>query len=102
VQAIGQVISVGTVSYYGEHFRGKLTASAERFNPDDFTMAHRSLPFGTRVKITYLKNKRSVIVRVNDRGPFAKGRVGDLSKAAARSLGFLRKGVARVRIEYAR
>jgi rare lipoprotein A len=91
--------STVVVSFYGERFRGKRTASGERFNPDALTAAHRSLPFGTRVKVTNPRNGLSVIVRVNDRGPFVRGRVADLSKAAARSIGLLWRGVARVKWE---
>lgn len=75
------------------------TASGERANPNAMTAAHRSLPFGTRVKVTNLRNGRSVIVRVNDRGPFVGGRVIDVTKAAAAKLGFVRAGVTRVRVE---
>lgn len=68
------------------------TASGERMNPNAMTAAHRSLPFGSKVKITNRRNGRSVVVRINDRGPFIKGRIVDLSKAAARKLGFIRAG----------
>lgn len=78
----------GKTSWY-EH--GKITANGERFNPMGLTAAHRSLPFGTKLKVSY-KNK-SVIVRINDRGPFIKGRVLDLSKGAAKRLGLTNKGV---------
>jgi peptidoglycan lytic transglycosylase len=78
---------------------GRRTASGERFDPAALTAAHRELPFGTRLRVTNLDNGRSVTVRINDRGPFAQGRILDLSFAAARELGMLRSGVARVRIE---
>lgn len=77
----------GRASWYGPGFHGKRTASGERFNQNALTAAHRSLPFGTKVKVTNSRNGRSVIVRINDRGPFHGGRIIDLSKAAARVLG---------------
>lgn len=89
----------GKASWYGERFRGKPTASGEPFDPDDFTAAHRTLPFGTRVRVVVLESGRSVEVRINDRGPFVHGRIIDLSKAAAQRVGIQRLGVARVRIE---
>ncbi len=72
------------------------TASGERMNPAAMTAAHRTLPFGSRLKVTNMKNGRSVVVRINDRGPFIKGRVLDLSKAAAHRLGFIRSGHTKV------
>ena len=89
----------GLASWYGPGFAGKRTASGERFDPHELTCAHRTLPFGTRLKVTNLENGRSVVVRVNDRGPYAGGRVLDLSREAARRIGLLGKGVARVRYE---
>jgi rare lipoprotein A len=86
----------GSVSFYGRAFAGRKTANGERFDPSGFTMAHRTLPFGTLVRVIHLKNKKSVIVRVNDRGPFTKGRVGDLSFAAAQQIGMVHHGVAQV------
>ncbi|MTI06967.1 septal ring lytic transglycosylase RlpA family protein [Roseibium denhamense] len=75
-----------------------MTASGERANPEAMTAAHRTLPFGTKVKVVNLSNGRSVTVRINDRGPFAKGRVIDVTQAAAEELGFKRKGITRVRV----
>jgi rare lipoprotein A len=89
----------GVASYYGESFAGRRTASGERFDPQAFTAAHRDLPFGTRIRVTNLDNGRTVVVRINDRGPYAGGRIVDVSWAAARELGMLRSGVARVRVE---
>jgi rare lipoprotein A len=89
----------GVASYYGANFAGRRTASGERFDPRKLTAAHRELPFGTRVRVTNLANGRSVTVRINDRGPFAGGRLVDLSWEAARELDMLRSGVARVRLE---
>jgi rare lipoprotein A len=89
----------GLASYYGASFAGRRTASGERFDPSGFTAAHRDLPFGTKIRVTNLDNGRTVIVRINDRGPYADGRIVDVSWAAARELGMLRSGVARVRVE---
>ncbi len=89
----------GRVAWYGRRFAGRRTASGERFDPNAMTMAHRSLPFGTQVKVTHAESGRSVVVRVNDRGPTQPDRIGDLSHAAARSLGILRSGVADVELE---
>jgi len=76
-----------------------LTASGERCNPNAMTAAHRSLPFGTKVKVTNLHNGRAAVVRINDRGPFVKGRIIDVTKAAAQKLGFRGRGTARVSLE---
>jgi rare lipoprotein A len=89
---------VGHASWYALRSR---TASGEMMNPSEMTAAHRSLPFGTKVLVENLNNGRSVVVRINDRGPFAKGRVIDVSKAAASSLGMLGSGTARVRVSVA-
>jgi rare lipoprotein A len=89
----------GLAAYYSNRFNGRLTANGQRFSNDEMTAAHNSLPFGTRVKITNVKNKSSVIVRINDRGPATPGRVFDLTRAAASKLGYLRKGVAKVTAE---
>lgn len=86
-------------SYYHASLAGNLTASGERYNPQALTAAHRTLPFGTRLRITNVRNGKSVVVRVNDRGPFVKGRGIDLSRAAADLLGIVRRGVARVMIQ---
>ena len=74
-------------TYYGKEFAGRRTASGERFDPGAMTAAHRTLPFGTKVRVTNSRNGRSVIVRINDRGPFVKGRSIDLSSGAARAIG---------------
>lgn len=89
----------GVASYYGYDGSGNRTASGQRFNPERLTAAHRHLPFGTKVRVTNTRNGRSVVVRINDRGPFIRGRVIDLSVAAARILGMMGSGVAPVRIE---
>lgn len=85
-------------SYYSYELGGRKTANGEIFNPKGFTAAHKSLPFGTRVKVTNVSNGKSVIVRINDRGPFVKGRSIDLSYAAAQKIEMLGKGVAEVEI----
>src|SRR5437867_12661194 len=90
-------VQVGLASWYD--LEGRRTASGERFDQRGLTAAHRSLPLGTRVRITNLANGRSVRVRINDRGPFARGRVIDVSRAAARRLGMIGTGTVRVRIE---
>ena len=89
----------GWASWYGYDGSGNRTATGERYNPEGLTAAHRSLPFGTRVRVTNSRNGRSVVVRINDRGPFIRGRVIDLSAGAARRLRMISSGVAPVRIE---
>ena len=91
--------TTGVASFYGRRFQGRATASGERYDADELTAAHRTLPFGTRVKVTNLDNDRSVVVRVNDRGPFKDGRIIDVSKKAADQLGFVNAGLARVKIQ---
>jgi rare lipoprotein A len=92
------LLAEGMASFYGESFRGRQTASGERFDPDALTAAHRTLPFGTCLHVENPENGRAVRVRVNDRGPYAQGRILDLSEGAARVLDLLREGVARVRL----
>ena len=89
----------GVASWYGENHHGKTTANGEAFDMNSMTAAHRSLPFGTVVRVTNLTSKRTVKVRINDRGPYSNGRIIDLSAQAARQLGIADRGVARVRIE---
>ena len=89
---------VGVASYYADRFHGRQTASGERYDRNAYTAAHRRLPFGALVKVTRIDNGETVEVRINDRGPFVKGRVIDLSYAAAKRLGMLRKGVVKVRV----
>jgi rare lipoprotein A len=89
----------GVASYYASKFEGHRTASGERYHGDELTAAHRTLPFGTRVRVTNLANDASVVVTVNDRGPVRKDRVIDLSRRAARKLGFVADGTTRVAIE---
>ena len=92
-------VESGKLAWYGRKFAGRRTASGEAFNPDALTMAHKTLPFGTRVKVTNTKNKKSVTLRVNDRGPTQADRVGDVSLAAARQLGMVRSGVIDAELE---
>ena len=89
----------GIASYYGARHQGKRTASGERFDKNSLTAAHRQLPFGTRVRVTNLKNNQSCVVRINDRGPHTRGRLIDLSHEAAEQLGMIRSGTARVRVQ---
>ena len=89
----------GTASYYGARHHGKRTASGEPFDQHGLTAAHRQLPFGTRVLVTNLSNNKSVVVRINDRGPHTRGRLIDLSRQAAEQLGMLRSGTAQVKLE---
>ncbi|ALH82608.1 septal ring lytic transglycosylase RlpA family protein [Sphingopyxis macrogoltabida] len=91
-------IDGGMASYYGDELAGNRTASGERFDPDGLTAAHRTLPFGSMVRVTNTVNGDSVIVRINDRGPFSRGRVIDVSHAAARQIGMHRSGTARVKL----
>lgn len=90
---------IGRASWYGGSFQGRATASGEAYNMAGLTCAHRSLPLGTLVRVTNLTNNRSVVVRVNDRGPYFANRVVDLSYAAARFLGFSRAGTQTVRLD---
>lgn len=92
----------GLASFYAHKHHGRRTASGERYDMHALTAAHRSLPFGTDLRVTNLRNGRSVVVRVNDRGPYRKGRIVDVSLAAARKLGLVSRGVARVKVEVLR
>ncbi|HLG19157.1 MAG TPA: septal ring lytic transglycosylase RlpA family protein [Bdellovibrionota bacterium] len=90
----------GYASWYGSQFDGKKTASGEVYNMRDRTAAHRRAPFGTQVKVTNLSNGRSTLVRINDRGPFVKGRIIDLSLTAAQDIGLVAEGTAKVRLAF--
>ena len=94
-EASSQKIFSGVAAYYDTHYAGR-TATGERYDPGKFTAAHRTLPFGTRLRVTDNKTHRSVLVVVNDRGPFNKGRVLDLSLAAAKALRMQERGIIRV------
>jgi rare lipoprotein A len=96
VEGGGAVIARGQASWYGEPFHGRRTASGEIFNMNEFTAAHKTLPFGTRVRVRHATTGREVTVRINDRGPFTPGRVIDLSRAAAAAIGLIQTGVGPV------
>ena len=93
---------VGTASWYGEYFQGKQTASGEPFDMQALTAAHPTLPLGSFVRVTNLRNGRAVVVRINDRGPVVEGRIIDLSYNTARVLGFEERGLQRVRLDLVR
>jgi rare lipoprotein A len=95
-EGVGQV---GLASWYGPGFHWRRTASGERFDARGLSAAHRTLAFGTRVRVTNLADGQSIVLRITDRGPFVRGRIIDLSYGAARALGIVRRGVARVRVE---
>lgn len=95
-------IERGMASWYGPGFHGNRSANGEIYNQYGLSAAHRTLPFGTRVRVTNLNNNRSVVVRINDRGPFIRGRIIDLSKGAAREIGMISSGVAPVVVEILR
>lgn len=92
-------VATRKISYYGRRLAGRKTASGERYDPSALTMAHRTLPFGTRVRVTNVRNGRNAVVRVNDRGPWRHNRAADVSLAAARKLGMLKQGVITARLE---
>ncbi|MFQ5766381.1 MAG: septal ring lytic transglycosylase RlpA family protein [Acidobacteriota bacterium] len=89
----------GMASWYGRKFHGRLTASGERYNMHQLTAAHKTLPFGTRVRVTNLENHLQVVVKINDRGPFVRGRIIDLSLAAARKIKMIGPGTVKVRLD---
>ncbi len=91
-------LGTGVASYYGDELAGRRTANGERFNPDELTAAHRTLPFGSKVRVTNPKSGKSVVVRINDRGPFARGRLIDVSEAAARKIGLVAAGHGPVKL----
>jgi len=99
VSSKAKAYQIGTASWYGEQFQGKQTASGEPFDMLDFTAAHPSLPLGSFVKVTNLRNGQSVVVRINDRGPVVEGRIIDVSYNAARALGFKERGLQTVRLD---
>lgn len=88
----------GKIAYYGAKFNGRKTASGERFSSAALTMAHKTLPFGTLVRVTNVKTKKSVVVRVNDRGPSTPDRIGDLTTAAAKKIGIIKAGTGEVKL----
>ena len=98
-QAKSQPYQVGTASWYGEDFEGKTTASGEDYEMYDMTAAHPTLPLGSYVRVTNLRNGRAVVVKVNDRGPIVEGRIIDLSYGAAQALQFQQRGLQKVRLD---
>lgn len=92
------VLQKGQASYYHDNLHGNLTASGEPYNRNALTAAHRSLPFGTRIRVTNLDNGKAVTLTVNDRGPFVKGRVVDVSRRAAEDLGLVQQGIVNVSV----
>ncbi|MFN0212633.1 MAG: septal ring lytic transglycosylase RlpA family protein [Saprospiraceae bacterium] len=96
---VNQKEEYGKAGYYADSLHGRKTASGEKYDKFEFTCAHKTLPFGTKVRVTRLDNKKSVIVRVNDRGPFVEGYVTDISRAAAEEIGLIKIGVTRVKLE---
>ncbi len=96
------ITETGKASYYSDSYQGKKTANGEIYKTNDYTAAHKKLPFGTKVKITNLKNGKTVTVRVNDRGPFVAGRIIDLSRIAAQDISMIADGVVNVEIKYKR
>ncbi len=99
VEIANQAIYSGQATWYGPGFDGRRTANGEVFNSNALTAAHRSLPFGTKVRVTNMNNGRSVVVRINDRGPFTRGKIIDLSAGAARAINMINSGVAPVKVE---
>lgn len=99
VAAAPPQVQTGTASYYADSLNGRPTASGAPYDKNALTAAHNSLPFGTRVRVTNLTNDKSVVVTINDRGPKTKGRIIDLSRAAASQIGMLEAGVVKVRVE---
>ncbi len=100
-RSVVQYLEMGTMkaSWYGPGFNGQKTANGEKYDQMSFTAAHKSLKFGTLLKITNLRNKKTVVVRINDRGPYIDGRDLDLSKASALALGMVKRGVAKIKVE---
>lgn len=96
------VYQVGVASYYGKEFHGRRTANSDVFDQHGWTAAHLDLPFGAIVRVTNLENARHCIVKINDRGPFVKGRILDLAQGAAKELGMVQGGTARVQIQIVR
>ncbi|MEJ8804427.1 septal ring lytic transglycosylase RlpA family protein [Pontibacter sp. H249] len=94
-----QDIQTGEASWYGSKYHGRKTSSGERYNKNDMTAAHKTLPFGTKVKVTNIENDESVVLRINDRGPFVGDRIIDVSEVAARKLDFHAQGIGNVKVE---
>ena len=100
LSSCGYTTRKGLASYYADSYEGKTTANGEIYRQGKITAAHKTLPFGTKVEVTNLSNNKSVVVRINDRGPFIRGRIIDLTKAAAREIDMVGAGVEKVKIRY--
>ncbi len=100
ISCSSKISQTGKASYYADKFNGKKTASGEKFRNSKLTAAHKTLPFGTKVKVTNLSNGKTVKVKINDRGPFVAGRIIDLSKKAAHKINIDKEGVGNVKITY--
>jgi rare lipoprotein A len=100
ISSCGYVTETGLASYYADYYEGRTTSNGEIFRQRKKTAAHKTINFGTKVVVTNVKNNKSVTVRVNDRGPFVKGRIIDLTKSAAEEIGMIGDGVAKVKIRY--
>ena len=100
LSSCGYTTRKGLASYYADSYEGKTTANGEIYRQGKITAAHKTLPFGTKVEVTNLSNNKSVVVRINDRGPYISGRIIDLTKAAAKEIDMLGAGVAKVKIRY--
>ncbi|NBC64166.1 MAG: septal ring lytic transglycosylase RlpA family protein [Bacteroidetes bacterium] len=98
----GKIIGSGIASWYGPNFHGKLTANGERYNMNDYTAAHKTLPFNTMIRVDNVENGKSVVVRINDRGPYVDNRIIDLSRKAAREIDMIGSGTASVRLSVLR
>lgn len=98
VSGVGAVIGSGIASWYGPNFHGKLTANGERYNMNDYTAAHKTLPFNTMVRVDNVENGKSVVVRINDRGPYIANRIIDLSRRAAQQIDMIGSGTASVQL----
>jgi len=100
LSSCGYTTRKGLASYYADSYEGKTTANGEIYRQGKITAAHKTLPFGTKVEVTNLSNNKSVVVRINDRGPYIRGRIIDLTKAAAKEIDMVGAGVAKVKIRY--
>jgi rare lipoprotein A len=100
LNSCGYTTKKGIASYYADFYEGRTTANGEIYRQNKITAAHKTLPFGTKVKVTNLANNKTVVVRINDRGPFVKGRIIDLTKAAAKEIDMIGSGISKVKIRY--
>ena len=100
LNSCGYTTRKGIASYYADFYEGRTTANGEKFRQNKITAAHKTLPFGTIVKVTNLANNKTVVVRINDRGPYVKGRIIDLTKAAAKEIDMIGAGISKVKIKY--